>query len=243
MNEAPKHVAIIMDGNGRWAKKRLMPRSVGHIVGAKNLKDVVKACFARGIRYLTVFAFSTENWRRPPDEVALLFDLFVQYLDREVESLCRQGCRLRVIGDRSEFPVELQEKIRSVETATARNEKMTLSVAINYGGKWDIMEAVKKWQRANPYQSVEQLNPGKLDVYLSTSGIPEPDLLIRTGGESRLSNFLIWQCAYTEFYFSAEYWPDFNAASLDKALQEYAGRVRRFGKTDEQVAAKVASAV
>jgi undecaprenyl diphosphate synthase len=238
MNKTPKHVAIIMDGNGRWAQKRLMPRSVGHVMGAKNLKDVVKACFARDIRCLTVFAFSTENWRRPPDEVALLFDLFAQYLDREVEDLCRQGCRLKVIGDRSEFPEELQEKICSVESATAGNDKMTLSVAINYGGKWDIMDAVKKWQRANPYQSVEQLTPGKLDAYLSTGGLPEPDLLIRTGGESRVSNFLIWQCAYTEFYFSGEYWPDFNAASLDKALQEYAGRVRRFGKTDEQVAAK-----
>lgn len=237
MNKTPKHVAIIMDGNGRWAQKRMLPRQVGHLKGVSNLKEVVKACFLRGIECLTVFAFSTENWRRPPDEVAFLFDLFAQYLNKEVEDLHQQGGRLRIIGDRSAFPLELQHEIQRVETVTEHNQKLQLTVAVNYGGKWDILQAVKSWQHAHPYQTVEELTAAQLDPYLSTCGLPEPDLLIRTGGESRMSNFLIWQCAYTELYFSPEYWPDFNAKSLDDAIDCYAKRVRRFGKTDEQVAA------
>ena len=235
MNKTPRHVAIIMDGNGRWAQKRMLPRHVGHIKGAANLREVVKACFTRGIECLTVFAFSTENWRRPPDEVAFLFDLFAQYLNKEVEKLSQQGGRLRIIGDRSAFPLELQQEMQRVEAATAHNQKLQLTVAINYGGKWDILQAAKSWQIAHPYQNVEQITVAELDPYLSTAGLPDPDLLIRTGGESRLSNFMIWQCAYTELYFSSEYWPDFNAKSLDDAIDCYAKRVRRFGKTDEQV--------
>jgi len=238
MNRTPRHVAIIMDGNGRWARKRMLPRHIGHIKGAANLREVIKACYTRGIECLTVFAFSTENWRRPPDEVALLFDLFAQYLNKEVEDLRLHGGRLRIIGDRSAFPLELQQEMQRVETATAHNQKLQLTVALNYGGKWDILQAVKSWQQAHRYETVEQLTVAKLDPYLSTAGLPEPDLLIRTGGESRMSNFLIWQCAYTELYFSSEYWPDFNAKSLDDAIDCYAKRVRRFGKTDEQVAAK-----
>lgn len=238
MNQSPKHLAIIMDGNGRWANKRLMPRSVGHIKGAANLKEVAKACLTRGIEWLTVFAFSTENWRRPPDEVSFLFDLFEQYLNKEVDKLHQQGARLRIIGDRSPFPLALQQKIQEAEAATAHNQKLNLTVAANYGGKWDIIQATRGWQRAHPNDTVEQLSAAALDPYLCTAGLPEPDLLIRTGGEARLSNFLIWQCAYTELYFSPEYWPDFNARSLELALEWYAERVRRFGQTDEQVRAE-----
>jgi undecaprenyl diphosphate synthase len=238
MNNSPRHVAIIMDGNGRWAERRLMPRTLGHVKGAANLKDVVRACFSRGISYLTVFAFSTENWKRPPGEVALLFDLFAQYLNNEFENLRKQGVRLRIIGDRSAFPDELVREMQRVESLTAANQTLQLTVAVNYGGKWDIVQAVKDWQHDNPYATVDQLTPSKLEGHLSTAGLPEPDLLIRTGGESRLSNFLIWQGAYSELYFSPEYWPDFNAASLDKALRSYGERVRRFGKTDEQIKAK-----
>lgn len=226
-----------MDGNGRWAQKRVLPRRMGHVKGAGNLKEVVKACFERGIEYLTVFAFSTENWRRPPDEVALLFDLFAQYLHKEVENLRQRGCRLRIIGDRSAFSQELQTEMQRVEIATAHNTQLHLTIALNYGGRWDVIQAVKNWQLAHPYQTVDELTPAGLDRYLSTADLPEPDLLIRTGGESRLSNFLIWQCAYTELHFSSQYWPDFNAKSLDAALESYSERVRRFGKTDEQVQA------
>ena len=240
MNNVPKHVAIIMDGNGRWAQQRMLPRQVGHVKGAGNLREVIKASHARGIECLTVFAFSTENWRRPPAEVSFLFDLFRQYLNNELESLRQKQIQLRIIGDRSAFSPELQQQIQEVEAATVCKPKLQLTVALNYGGKWDVLQAVKSWQKANPERSVEQLDPEQIEPYLSTTGLPDPDLLIRTGGESRLSNFLIWQCAYTELYFSSEFWPDFNADSLDKALQSYGQRVRRFGKTDEQVASKSA---
>jgi undecaprenyl diphosphate synthase len=173
--------------------------------------------------------------------VALLFDLFAQYLNNEFENLRKQGVRLRIIGDRSAFPDELVREMQRVEALTAANQALQLTVAVNYGGKWDIVQAVKNWQQANPYATVDQLTPSKLEGHLSTAGLPEPDLLIRTGGESRLSNFLIWQGAYSELYFSPQYWPDFNAASLDKALQSYSERIRRFGKTDEQIKAKAPS--
>ena len=241
MERIPRHIAVIMDGNGRWAKKRLLPRSVGHIKGAANLKEIVKACFSRGVECLTVFAFSTENWRRPPDEVAILFDLFVRYLQQEVQELKEKGVRLRIIGDRSGFPDELQKQMQLAEAATVNNSKLHLTVAVSYGGKWDIIQAVKGWQRDNPYASTDELTPEALDPHLSTAGLPDPDLMIRTGGESRMSNFLIWQSAYTELYFSPEYWPDFSAKSLDGAIEWYAERVRRFGKTDEQVAQKAYS--
>jgi len=224
-----------MDGNGRWAQKRHMPRSFGHIKGASNLKSVVKESLAKSIKYLTVFAFSTENWRRPSDEVAQLFDLFAQYLQCEIDGMCRQGIRLRIIGDRSTFPKELIDAIGRVENITSLNDKLHLTVAVNYGGKWDVVQAVQGWQQANPYLTVSDLTPAKLEPYLSTVGLPDPDLLIRTGGESRLSNFLVWQGAYSELYFSDTYWPDFDADSLDAAIESYGKRIRRFGKTDEQL--------
>jgi undecaprenyl diphosphate synthase len=237
MSSLPKHIAIIMDGNGRWSKKRFMPRNVGHLMGASNLRTIVRACVEKNIKFLTVFAFSTENWRRPPEEVANLFDLFVRYLKSELRDLQLQGIRLKVIGDHSAFPKELQDQIDSACELTAQGSVLTLSVAINYGGKWDILQAMQAWQRAHPYDSLDQMTQEQLTPYLSTYPLPEPDLLIRTGGESRMSNFLIWQAAYTELYFTNALWPDFDAKALQEALDSYAQRIRRFGKTDEQVTA------
>lgn len=234
-NAIPKHIAIIMDGNGRWSKKRLMPRNIGHLMGASNLRNIVKACLNHSIQHLTVFAFSTENWKRPPEEVAILFDLFVRYLKTEISELQAQGIRLRIIGDQSAFPKELKDQIDFALEATRQGRKLDLTVAINYGGRWDILQAVQSWQMAHPYESLEQLSQAQLEPYLATHPLPEPDLLIRTGGESRLSNFLIWQCAYTEMYFTKELWPDFSEQSLSQAIEWYAQRIRRFGKTDEQV--------
>ncbi|MBU3713237.1 MAG: isoprenyl transferase [Limnohabitans sp.] len=231
----PQHIAIIMDGNGRWAKKRFLPRTVGHVKGAAGVRRIVKACADRDIRYLTLFAFSTENWRRPPEEVSTLMDLFVQYLQKEMADMSSEGVRLRVIGDRSAFPQDLQARIAAAEQATAHNTTLHLTVAANYGGQWDILQAMRAWHHANPQQALEDLQEQDLAAYLSTADLPDPDLLIRTGGESRISNFLLWQMAYTELYFVDDYWPDFDEDCLVKALTWYASRVRRFGRTDEQV--------
>jgi undecaprenyl diphosphate synthase len=231
----PQHIAIIMDGNGRWAKKRFLPRTVGHVKGAAGVRRIVKACADRDIRYLTLFAFSTENWRRPPEEVSTLMDLFVQYLQKEMADMSSEGVRLRVIGDRSAFPQDLQARIAAAEQATAHNTTLHLTVAANYGGQWDILQAMRAWHQANPQLPLEDLREQDLAAYLSTADLPDPDLLIRTGGESRISNFLLWQMAYTELYFVDDYWPDFDEDCLVKALTWYASRVRRFGRTDEQV--------
>jgi undecaprenyl diphosphate synthase len=231
----PQHIAIIMDGNGRWAKKRFLPRTVGHVKGAAGVRRIVKACADRDIQYLTLFAFSTENWRRPPEEVSTLMDLFVQYLQKEMADMSREGVRLRVIGDRSAFSQDLQDRIAAAEQATAHNTTLNLTVAANYGGQWDILQATRAWQRAHPERSVEDLHESDLASYLSTADLPDPDLLIRTGGESRISNFLLWQMAYTELYFVDDFWPDFDETSLVKALHWFTSRVRRFGRTDEQV--------
>jgi undecaprenyl diphosphate synthase len=232
----PQHIAIIMDGNGRWAKKRFLPRTVGHVKGAAGVRRIVKACADRDIRYLTLFAFSTENWRRPPEEVSMLMDLFVQYLQKEMADMSSEGVRLRVIGDRSAFSPDLQARIAAAEQATAHNTTLNLTVAANYGGQWDILQASRAWQQAHPALSLYDLREQDLAAYLSTADLPDPDLLIRTGGESRISNFLLWQMAYTELYFVDDYWPDFDEASLTKALTWFASRVRRFGRTDDQVA-------
>lgn len=232
----PQHIAIIMDGNGRWAKKRFLPRTVGHMKGAAGVRRIVQACADRDIRYLTLFAFSTENWRRPAEEVSTLMDLFVQYLQKEMADMSSKGVRLRVIGDRSAFSADLQSRIAAAELATAHNTTLHLTVAANYGGQWDILQATRAWQRAHPDRSVDDLREQDLATHLSTSDLPDPDLLIRTGGESRISNFLLWQMAYTELYFVDDYWPDFDESSLAKALTWFASRVRRFGRTDEQVA-------
>ncbi len=232
----PQHIAIIMDGNGRWAKKRMLPRTVGHVKGAATVRKVVQACLNAGVHHLTLFAFSTENWRRPPDEVSKLMDLFVQYMQKELRDMMTQGIRLRVIGDRRHLGSDVCEWIDRVQEKTSQNNRFHLTVAINYGGQWDIVQAAQKWQLAHPEQSLQDLTPEALTSHLSTAGLPDPDLLIRTGGEARVSNFLLWQMAYTEMYFTDVLWPDFGEAHLQKALLWFGQRVRRFGRTDEQVA-------
>jgi undecaprenyl diphosphate synthase len=235
MSVSPRHLAIIMDGNGRWAKRRHLPRQAGHLMGASGLKRIVRACADRGVEYLTIFAFSTENWRRPADEVSALMSLFIQYLTREVKEMREQGVRLRIIGDRAAFDAPLQRLIKEAEDATAHNTRLHLTVAANYGGQWDIVHAAQSWSQIHPGVPLTELTPQALAGHLSTAGMPDPDLLIRTGGESRISNFMLWQLAYTEFYFTDALWPDFDEAALDTALIWFGTRVRRFGKTDEQV--------
>jgi undecaprenyl diphosphate synthase len=226
----PQHIAIIMDGNGRWAQKRHMPRTVGHAKGASGVKALVEYCAKQGIKCLTLFAFSTENWSRPADEVSTLMGLFVQYLEKEMAALAAAGVRLKVIGNVDGFAPELQTRIRAAEAATQHNQAITLCVAANYGGQWDVVQAVKNWQTANPTLNASQLTQDQLAQHLSTAGMPEVDLLIRTGGEQRISNFLLWQAAYAELYFTDALWPEFDEAELSKALHWYATRERRFGK-------------
>jgi undecaprenyl diphosphate synthase len=226
----PKHIAIIMDGNGRWAQQRHMPRTVGHAKGAAGVRALVEQCASKGVKYLTLFAFSTENWLRPADEVSTLMGLFVQYLEKEMGALADAGVRLKVIGDVAGFAPELQARIRAAEAATQHNQAITLVVAANYGGQWDVVQAFKNWQAANPTAKADQLTQEQLAQYLSTAGMPNPDLLIRTGGEQRISNFLLWQAAYAELYFTDALWPEFDEAELNKALHWYATRERRFGK-------------
>ena len=235
MTSIPHHIAIIMDGNGRWAQKRHMPRTVGHAKGAAGVRELVEFCVHKGVKYLTLFAFSTENWRRPPEEVSTLMGLFGQYLEKEASDMQKQGVRFNLIGERHAFAQGLQDLIAHAELSTAHNQGIHLTVAANYGGQWDILNATREWQRANPLKGLEKLDTQGLAPYLSMAGAPDPDLLIRTGGESRISNFLLWQCAYTELYFTDTLWPDFNAEMLDEALAWYQKRVRRFGRTDEQV--------
>ena len=226
----PQHIAIIMDGNGRWAQQRHMPRTVGHAKGAAGVKALVEHCANLGIKYLTLFAFSTENWSRPADEVSTLMGLFVQYLEKEMGALAAAGVRLKVIGDVAGFAPELQTRIHAAEKATQHNQAITLVVAANYGGRWDVVQAIKNWQAEHPNANVSQLTQAQLAQHLSTAGIPDVDLLVRTGGEQRISNFLLWQSAYAELYFTEALWPEFDKAELDKALGAYALRERRFGK-------------
>jgi undecaprenyl diphosphate synthase len=236
--KAPLHLAIIMDGNGRWATERFLPRTAGHIKGVQAVRRVVEACGRRGVRYLTLFAFSSENWRRPPEEVSLLMRLFAQTLEKQVEKLAAQGVRLRVAGDLSAFEPRLRELIHAAEQRTAGNDALHLTIAANYGGRWDILQAMRRLLADRPElaQQPEALDETLLTPYLSMAFAPEPDLFIRTGGEQRISNFLIWQLAYTELYFTPLYWPDFNARQIDAAFEWYASRERRFGRTSAQVA-------
>ncbi len=231
----PQHIAIIMDGNGRWAQKRHMPRTVGHAKGAAGVKALVEHCAKLGIKCLTLFAFSTENWSRPADEVSTLMGLFVQYLEKEMAALAAAGVRLKVIGDVAGFAPELQTRIHAAEAATQHNQAITLCVAANYGGQWDMVQAVKNWQAANPTLNASQLTQKQLAQHLSTAGMPDVDLLIRTGGEQRISNFLLWQAAYAELYFTDALWPEFDETQLTKAISWYSDRTRRFGLTTEQV--------
>jgi len=232
----PRHVAIIMDGNGRWAKKRFMPRFAGHTRGVETVREMVRACLERGIEFLTLFAFSSENWRRPEEEVTLLMQLFVRALQHEVVKLHRNGVRLRVIGDLSRFDAKLQQMIRTAEEKTAANDKLTLTIAANYGGRWDILQAVNQLALAEP-EKAGHWQEADLVPYLSMHYAPEPDLFIRTGGEERISNFLLWQLAYTEFHFTETLWPEFNDAALDLAIGSFQRRERRFGRTSEQLLA------
>jgi undecaprenyl diphosphate synthase len=237
ISTVPNHVAIIMDGNGRWAAKRLLPRTAGHARGVQSVRSAVETCGKLGVRYLTLFAFSSENWRRPADEVSLLMRLFVQALEKEVTRLQEQGVRLRVVGDLSAFEPKLQELIAQAQVKTAHNDQLHLTIAANYGGRWDILQATKKMMLAHPEfaEQPERINELALSEQLSMSWAPEPDLFIRTGGEQRISNFLIWQLAYTELYFTDCYWPDFNADALKHAFEWYRNRERRFGRTSAQL--------
>jgi undecaprenyl diphosphate synthase len=230
-------VAIIMDGNGRWARARRLPRTAGHKRGVDATREIVEACVKRGVGVLTLFAFSSENWRRPQAEVSTLMELFFSTLRREARQLAENGVRLRFIGDRGAFSQRLQEQIRHAEALTEHETTMGLNIAANYGGRWDITQAVRRLAEEVAAGRIPPQGIGDqaIAARLSTAGMPDPDLFIRTGGEHRISNFLLWQLAYTELYFTDTLWPDFDAAALDLAFQDYARRQRRFGRTGEQV--------
>ncbi|MDH2434561.1 isoprenyl transferase [Pokkaliibacter sp. MBI-7] len=239
LSTVPRHVAIIMDGNNRWAKKRFLPGVAGHKAGVKSVRAVIDTCIKHGIEVLTLFAFSSENWRRPEDEVNALMSLFVYVLEREVKKLHKSNVRLRVVGERERLGVQLNKLIDSAEALTCNNTGLVLAVAANYGGQWDVVNACKKL--------VAQVQAGELacddiseDIFnsaVSLGDLPAPDLCIRTGGEKRISNFLLWQMAYTEFYFTPTLWPDFREKQLLEAVADFSGRQRRFGHTTEQVEA------
>jgi undecaprenyl diphosphate synthase len=236
-SQLPRHIAIIMDGNGRWAKQRMLPRIAGHKAGVETVRQAVSYCAERGIEVLTLFAFSSENWRRPPQEVSWLMELFMSALQREVNKLHKNNVRLRIIGERSAFPAKLQELIAAAEEQTKQNSGLTLVIAANYGGHWDIVNGVKKLA-----QQVEQgllksadITETLLAAQVCLADLPEPDLFIRTGGEKRVSNFLLWQLAYTEMYFTDTLWPDFDKEQFIKAIESFTTRQRRFGRTGEQV--------
>lgn len=233
----PRHIAIIMDGNGRWARARLLPRYIGHREGVKSVRRVVEACLEKKIQALTLFAFSSENWRRPGEEVSLIMDLFVNALKKEVVALNRNGVRLRFIGDRTAFSDNLCTLIAAAEEETSDNSDLDLVIAANYGGQWDITQAVQKLagRLAAGELQPQDITPGVLAAEVCMADLPPPDLFIRTGGEQRISNFLLWQLAYTELYFTDVLWPAFDEQQLDDALLWYANRQRRFGRTGEQV--------
>jgi undecaprenyl diphosphate synthase len=232
----PQHIAIIMDGNRRWAHKRAMPKALGHARGAQRVRSIVQACADHGVRYLTLFAFSTENWQRPADEVSSLMGLLVHYLEKEVDDMNATGVRLKVVGDTRRFDARLQRLMRESQEKTAGNKRITLTIAANYGGRWDMLQAARAWQENHPGQSLDGLDEDSLRSYLSMAYAPDPELLIRTGGESRISNFMLWQTAYTELFFSPALWPDFNEKMLDEALAWYSQRDRRFGGMSQRTA-------
>ncbi len=233
----PRHVAIIMDGNGRWAKRRHMPRVAGHRAGVESLRSIIQRCGELGVEALTLFAFSSENWRRPEKEVGLLMELFIIALQRETKRLNERNVRLRVIGDLSRFSDKLQKEISKAEEKTKVNTGLLLAIAANYGGRWDITQAVKKLalQLEKGDLAAAAVDEDMVFQHLCMADMPEPDLFIRTGGEQRISNFLLWQLAYSELYFTDVLWPDFTPKELDTALEWFAGRQRRFGRTGDQV--------
>lgn len=233
----PRHIAIIMDGNGRWARQRHKPRVSGHRAGVDTLRHIVEHAARRGVEVLTAFAFSSENWQRPRPEVRLLLDLFLKSLQQEVERLHENRVRLLFIGDRSAFGDELRQAIEAAEARTAENTGLRLAIAANYGGRWDILNAARRLARAVAEGQIapDAVDESDLQAGLSLANLPEPDLFIRTGGEQRISNFLLWQLAYTELYFTDSLWPDFDEAALDEAIDWFANRQRRFGRTGEQL--------
>jgi undecaprenyl diphosphate synthase len=230
----PRHVAVIMDGNGRWAKKRFLPRVAGHKRGVEAVREMVKSCASLGVEFLTLFAFSSENWRRPQEEVSFLMGLFMEALSKEVHKLHQNDIRMVVIGDRSQFDATLCAHIEAAETLTRDNKGLTLTIAANYGGRWDLMQALNKLAVRSAEKS-GSYTEDDLTPYLSMHFAPEPDLFIRTGGEKRISNFLLWQLAYTELYFTDTLWPDFDQAAFNLAIQSFQARERRFGRTSEQL--------
>jgi undecaprenyl diphosphate synthase len=238
--DSPEHVAIIMDGNGRWARSRGMPRPAGHRASVKVVRRVVEECAKRKVRYLTLFAFSSENWRRPADEVGMLMSLFLDALEREVADLHRNQVRLSFIGDRESLGAELERRMRTAEMLTLGNSGLRLIVAVAYGGRWGIAQACRSLaaDAVAGTLAADAIDEAQVAERLALAGIPDPDLLIRTGGERRISNFLLWNLAYTELYFSDELWPEFSPAHLDAAFEFYRQRERRFGKTSGQLAAQ-----
>ncbi len=239
MADSPQHVAIIMDGNGRWARSRGLPRPAGHRASIKVVRRVVEDCGKAGIRFLTLFAFSSENWRRPPDEVGMLMGLFLDALVREIEDLHRNGVRLRFIGDRESLGAELASRMLAAEALTRANPGLALNVAVAYGGRWDLVQACRSLCADAAAGSLTPADIGEAQIAerLALAGVPDPDLLIRTGGEQRISNFLLWNLAYTELYFDEVLWPEFSPAHLEAAFEHYRRRERRFGKTSAQVSA------
>ncbi len=228
----PRHVAIIMDGNGRWAQQRHKRRSAGHRAGARSVRSIIEETYRRGIQYLTVFAFSSENWNRPAEEVSTLMELFLRALRREVKELNENGVCLRFIGSREGFSAALRDEMQNAEQLTQSNHKLQAFIAVGYGGRWDLTQAARRLaqEAVSGAINAEDIDESALGHYLSLAGVPDPDLLIRTGGEQRISNFLLWQMAYTELYFCETLWPDFDVAEYNRALQWYAGRQRRFGE-------------
>ncbi len=235
----PRHVAVIMDGNGRWAKQRGLPRIAGHRKGVERVRDMVNVCGEKGIGYLTLFAFSSENWRRPTQEVQLLMELFMSALGNEVKKLHKNNVRFRVIGDLQRFGEKIISRVRQAEMLTGGNTGLTLTIAANYGGRWDIAQACAELARRAVRGELDpdRITEENIEPFLSMAGIPEPDLFIRTGGEQRISNFLLWQLAYTEMFFTPVLWPDFDRTQFELALASYAGRQRRFGLTGDQIEA------
>ncbi len=232
-NLMPQHIAIVMDGNGRWAKKRFLPRVAGHVKGVEAIRRTIEGCIVRDIPYLTIFAFSSENWKRPSEEVNFLMNLFLSSLEKETDKLHANDIRLKVVGDLSRFDAPLQKAIAAAEEKTSNNSKLTLTVCANYGGRWDILQATRRMYSEG--LDVNDMTEERLSSCLALSYAPEPDLFIRTGGETRISNFLLWQLAYSELYFTETFWPDFDHAELEKAIASFQSRERRFGKTSEQI--------
>ena len=232
----PHHIAIVMDGNGRWANKRFLPRVAGHKQGVDALHECVKTCAERGVKVLTVFAFSSENWERPEDEVSGLMELLAKALAREVVQLSKDGIQIHFVGERDSLSESLKSGFRQAEEATAHNSRLIFNVCFNYGGRWDMAQAATKLVAKN-----KDITPANLNSELSLAHVADPDLIIRTGGEQRLSNFLLWQAAYSELYFTDKLWPDFDAAALDEAIDAFNQRERRFGKTSEQIKSKASA--